>query len=49
MEIIQQILVYIVLILAVGYLAKVYLLPKRLKAKTKSSTKSCGQSDCGCS
>ena len=50
MENIQQILVYITLSLAVGYLVKKFFIPKRLLATKKvgSKNKSCGSQDCGC-
>jgi len=47
MAVIQSVLVYLTLALAVGYVAKKYLLPKRLFV-TKKNTKTCGQNDCGC-
>lgn len=48
MEILQQVLVYITVILAAGYLVNKFLLPKSLLGKKKSKAKSCGQDDCGC-
>ena len=48
MHILQPLLVYIVLAIAVGYLVKKYLLPKSLFADGKKHTKGCGQDDCGC-
>ncbi|WP_394974051.1 hypothetical protein [uncultured Croceitalea sp.] len=46
----QEILVYIILFIAVGYLAKKYLLPKSLFASSKKSSKACGNgTNCGCS
>ncbi|NNE76014.1 MAG: hypothetical protein HKN31_02970 [Pricia sp.] len=44
----QSILVYIVLIAAVGYLAKKFILPKSLFVSGKNESKACGQDDCGC-
>lgn len=38
----QNILVYITLILAIGYLFKKFVLPR------KKATKVCGKDDCGC-
>ncbi|MGB5822006.1 MAG: hypothetical protein WBG90_21165 [Saonia sp.] len=48
MSYLQPILVYITLAIAVGYLAFKFILPKRLFASKKNSTKACGQEDCGC-
>jgi hypothetical protein len=46
----QQVLAYIILLLAVGYLAKKFLLPKSLFTSSKKSTKACGNdTNCGCS
>lgn len=44
----QDILVYITVAVAVGYLVKKFLLPKSLFAGKKSNSKSCGGGDCGC-
>jgi len=48
MEILQQVLVYVTLFLAIGYIVKKFFLPKTLFATKKSSTKACGQDNCGC-
>lgn len=48
MEIVQHILVYITLLISVGYLAYKFVLPKQLFSGNKKSEKSCGQDDCGC-
>ncbi|WP_190810645.1 hypothetical protein [Flagellimonas sp. S3867] len=48
MEILQQILVYITLILAVGYLVWKFVLPKSLLGNKKNASKACGQDGCGC-
>lgn len=48
MEILQLILVYITLAIAIGYLVKKFFLPKTLFATKKAPTKACGQDDCGC-
>lgn len=48
MDFIQNILVYLILAVAVGYLVKKYLLPKSLFASGKGNTKACGKNDCGC-
>jgi len=48
MEILQLVLVYITLAIAVGYIVKKFFLPKALFASKKSNTKACGQDDCGC-
>lgn len=49
MDILQPILAYLILAIAVGYILKKYLLPKNLFASNKENNKSCGQDDCGCS
>ncbi len=48
MAILQNILVFITVTLAVGYLVKKFLLPKTLYASKKEKSKTCGNSDCGC-
>ena len=48
MDFIQNILVYCILAVAVGYLVKKFLLPKSLFASDKGNTKGCGEDDCGC-
>jgi len=50
MENLQQILVYITLAIAVGYIVKKFFLPKRLFATKKGTlkNKSCSSQDCGC-
>lgn len=45
---IQTILVYATLALALGYLAKKFLIPKKIWSGKKSSINSCGKDDCGC-
>ncbi|CAM4169051.1 hypothetical protein ZORO111903_04915 [Zobellia roscoffensis] len=45
---IQPILVYIILAVAVGYLVKKFFLPKALFASKKRNGKACGQDGCGC-
>ena len=47
MSILQNILVYITVALALAYLVKKFLLPKSLFAGKKRSSKSCGDGDCG--
>jgi hypothetical protein len=47
MEILQNILVYVVLAVAVAYLAKKFLLPKSLFPSKKRSGKGCGDGECG--
>ncbi|MDT0554252.1 FeoB-associated Cys-rich membrane protein [Urechidicola vernalis] len=42
MELFQQILVFITVALAVGFLVKKYFF------KSKKTTKSCGEDSCGC-
>ena len=48
MQTFQSILVYIILAIAVGYMAKKFFLPKTLFTSKKTKTKDCGQDDCGC-
>ncbi|MFS4446460.1 hypothetical protein [Maribacter sp. 2307UL18-2] len=48
MEILQQLLVYATLAIAVGYLVRKFLLPKTVLSGKKVKTKACGQDDCGC-
>ncbi len=48
MDFLQNILVYVVLAVAVGYLAKKFLLPKSSFASGKGDAKACGKDDCGC-
>lgn len=44
---IQDILMYIVLLIAVGYLVKKFLLPRSLFSTGKEAS-ACGKDDCGC-
>jgi len=48
MSVLQPILVYIVLAIAVAYLVKKFFLPKALFVSKKNNSKACGQDDCGC-
>lgn len=48
MELLQQILAYSILMVAVGYLVWRFLLPKPVTGSKKEDTKACGQNDCGC-
>jgi len=48
MILLQSLLVYLTLALAVGYLLKKFFLPKRLFASKKGNSKNCGEGDCGC-
>jgi hypothetical protein len=48
MAVLQIILVYITLALAIVYLLKKFILPKRLFGIKKTSKEGCGQEDCGC-
>ncbi|ASO05077.1 hypothetical protein [Arenibacter algicola] len=48
MSILQNILVYITVALALAYLVKKFLLPKSLFAGKKRNSKACGDGDCGC-
>jgi len=45
---IQSILMYITLTIAVAYVVKLYFLPKKMFASKKPQQKSCGSSNCGC-
>lgn len=49
MDYIQPILVYLLLAIAVAYLVKKFLLPKKFLSHKKSSSKGCGNDNCGCS
>ncbi len=44
----QLIFVYIIVVLAIGYLAKKFILPKRLFTTKNRAASKCGQEDCGC-
>ncbi|MFS4466477.1 hypothetical protein [Maribacter sp. 2210JD10-5] len=48
MDILQHILVYITLAIAVGYILWKFILPKSLLSSKKRNSKACGQEDCGC-
>lgn len=48
MDILQQILVYITLAIAVGYIATKFFIPKSVWSSKKSNSKGCGDNDCGC-
>ena len=48
MALLQTLLVYVTLTLAVGYLVKKFLLPKGLLASKKNISKNCGDDNCGC-
>lgn len=48
METIQQILVYLSLVLAVGWLVGKYVLPKSLISRKTKASKTCGQEHCNC-
>ncbi|SDR80986.1 hypothetical protein SAMN04487764_0732 [Gillisia sp. Hel1_33_143] len=46
---IQEILVFIIFIIAAGYIVTKFIWkPAFMKSQSKSSDKSCGSSDCGC-
>ncbi len=45
---IQEILAFLVLLIALGYVIKKFLLPKSLFSTSKKTTKSCGNEGCGC-
>jgi len=44
----QLIFVYIIVALAIGYLAKKFILPKRLFTAKNNAASKCGKEDCGC-
>ena len=48
MELAQEILVYLTLLVALGYLVRKFLIPKKYLAGKKSDH-ACGEDDCGCS
>ena len=48
MELLQNILAYLILALAVGYLLWKFILPKSLVRSKNVASKSCGQDDCRC-
>ncbi|WP_205728956.1 hypothetical protein [Flagellimonas onchidii] len=48
MDTFQQILIYITLAMAVGYLVWKFILPKSLVRGKKQASKACGQDRCGC-
>ena len=48
MSVLQPILVYLTLAIAIFYLAKKYVLPKRLFASKKVTKSGCEEGNCGC-
>jgi len=48
MVLFQEILVYIILFVAIAYIAKKFFLPKALFTSKKDASKICGEKDCGC-
>ncbi|MEA1786404.1 hypothetical protein U1E44_09900 [Arenibacter sp. GZD96] len=48
MSSLQPILVYVLLSIAVGYLAKKFVLPKSLFSSKKGKSSGCGDGECGC-
>ncbi|MEK6152617.1 hypothetical protein WIW50_05135 [Flavobacteriaceae bacterium 3-367] len=48
MSYLQPVLAYIILAIAIGYIAKKFFLPKSLFATKKKGGKACGHDDCGC-
>ncbi|AKA35215.1 hypothetical protein [Flagellimonas lutaonensis] len=49
MDILQQILAYLILAAAIAFLAKKFLLPRSLFVSQKEDNKkNCGGTDCGC-
>lgn len=49
MALVQNILAYLILAMALGYLINRYFLPNKLVLGKKKKKGSCGSSDCGCS
>ena len=47
MEFAQEILVYLTLLVALGYLVRKFLIPKKYLAGKKSN-QGCGEDECGC-
>ncbi|EAR02545.1 hypothetical protein FB2170_04640 [Maribacter sp. HTCC2170] len=48
MATLQEILVYLIVFMAFGFILKKFFLPKSLFSTKKESKKICGQEDCGC-
>lgn len=48
MDIVQHILMYLTLALAIGYLVWKFILPKSLISNKKKASKACGEDECGC-
>lgn len=48
MDLFQQIVVYIIVVLAIAYIVNKFLLPKSLFSSKKSPKKVCGEDNCGC-
>jgi len=48
MALFQEILVYIILLIAIGFIVKKFFLPRSLFSSKKESSKICGEEDCGC-
>ncbi len=48
MSLVQPILVYITLAIAIGYIVFKFFLPKSILSTKKGNDTSCGSDDCGC-
>jgi len=48
MVLFQEILVYIILLIAIGFIVKKFFLPRSLFFSKKEYKKVCGEEDCGC-
>lgn len=48
MDVLQPILVYITLGLALGYLLYKFIIPRRYLSPGKKTDSACGQDNCGC-
>ncbi len=48
MSLVQPLLVYLTLAVAVGYIVRKFFWPKSLLVNKKGKSKACGQDDCGC-
>lgn len=48
MSLVQPILAYLTLAMAIGYLVFKFFVPKSILNKNKKNQKVCGEHDCGC-
>ncbi len=48
MSLVQPILAYLTLAMAIGYLVFKFFVPKAILSKNKKNQKVCGQDECGC-